>query len=215
MAIRKGLGKGTGKGYRNIIGKDPRVHSDSARGRKQPQRIKPIYGIGNKIYGYEKYKILPKNIIPKDVEYQGAGEFNNRGVSFYYSKSKNRNYMRNDSGQWIDTKTEKIFLDTDKDGVPDNKDCRPFDPTKQDIERFRRRELYETKEKRDKRFKELKAKYGDKFQKRRSVGQILHPMYVKDYKGELDTGIGNVQYKTMFPVLYRIELKYGYTEADL
>lgn len=39
MAIRKGLGRGRGKGYRNIMGKDPRVHSDSARGRKQPQRL--------------------------------------------------------------------------------------------------------------------------------------------------------------------------------
>ena len=38
MAIRKGLGKGRGKGYRNIIGKDPRVHSDSARGIKSIQK---------------------------------------------------------------------------------------------------------------------------------------------------------------------------------
>lgn len=38
MADRKGLGRGTGKGYKNIVGKDPRVHSDSARGMKQPQR---------------------------------------------------------------------------------------------------------------------------------------------------------------------------------
>lgn len=30
---------GRGKGYRNVIGKDPKVHGDSARGRKQPQRI--------------------------------------------------------------------------------------------------------------------------------------------------------------------------------
>jgi len=31
---------GSGKrGYHNIIGKDPKVHSDSARGRKQPQRV--------------------------------------------------------------------------------------------------------------------------------------------------------------------------------
>ena len=39
MVKRKGLGKGKGKGYKNIQGRDPKIHSDSARGRKQPQRI--------------------------------------------------------------------------------------------------------------------------------------------------------------------------------
>jgi len=37
--MRKGLGKGSGKGYKNILGYDPRVHSDSRRGIKQPQKI--------------------------------------------------------------------------------------------------------------------------------------------------------------------------------
>jgi len=37
MVTRKGMGKGKGKGYKNIIGKDPKVHSDSGKGRKQPQ----------------------------------------------------------------------------------------------------------------------------------------------------------------------------------
>jgi len=36
---RKGLMKGKGKGYKNVIGKDPYVHSQSARGIKQPQKI--------------------------------------------------------------------------------------------------------------------------------------------------------------------------------
>jgi len=36
---RLGKGKGKGKGYKNIMGKDPAVHSQSARGMKQPQRI--------------------------------------------------------------------------------------------------------------------------------------------------------------------------------
>jgi len=36
---RKGLMKGKGKGYKNVIGKDPYVHSQSARGIKQPQRL--------------------------------------------------------------------------------------------------------------------------------------------------------------------------------
>jgi len=43
MARRKGLGKGRGKGYKNLIPiKDSRVHSQSSRGIKQPQRIKVI-----------------------------------------------------------------------------------------------------------------------------------------------------------------------------
>lgn len=36
---RRGMGKGKGKGYKNIIGKDPSVHAQSAKGIKQPQRI--------------------------------------------------------------------------------------------------------------------------------------------------------------------------------
>jgi hypothetical protein len=60
--MRKGMMKGSGKrGYHNIIGKDPMVHSQSAKGIKQPQKWvvedklgrlwlfkskgKPIYGI--------------------------------------------------------------------------------------------------------------------------------------------------------------------------
>lgn len=39
---RRGMGKGRGKGYKNIVGKDPKVHAQSARGRKQPERISPI-----------------------------------------------------------------------------------------------------------------------------------------------------------------------------
>jgi hypothetical protein len=37
--MRKGMMKGSGKrGYHNIIGKDPMVHSQSAKGIKQPQK---------------------------------------------------------------------------------------------------------------------------------------------------------------------------------
>jgi hypothetical protein len=37
---RKGMGKGQGKGYKNIIPvRDKKVHTDSGHGRKQPQRI--------------------------------------------------------------------------------------------------------------------------------------------------------------------------------
>ena len=40
MVRRKGLGKGRGKGFKNILPKDPKVHADSARGMKQPQIIR-------------------------------------------------------------------------------------------------------------------------------------------------------------------------------
>jgi hypothetical protein len=36
---RIGLGAGQGKGYRNIVGRDPYIHSQSAQGIKQPQRL--------------------------------------------------------------------------------------------------------------------------------------------------------------------------------
>lgn len=39
---RIGLGKGRGSGYRNIIPRDPRVHSDAARGVKQPQWVTKV-----------------------------------------------------------------------------------------------------------------------------------------------------------------------------
>ena len=37
MARRKGMMKGRGRGYKNVVGKDPLVHSQSAKGMKQPQ----------------------------------------------------------------------------------------------------------------------------------------------------------------------------------
>lgn len=39
--MRRGLGRGRGKGYYNIIPRDPGVHSMSAKGMKQPQKIPP------------------------------------------------------------------------------------------------------------------------------------------------------------------------------
>ena len=39
MATRKGMGQGRGKGYENLLPQDPRIHKDSAKGRKQPQKI--------------------------------------------------------------------------------------------------------------------------------------------------------------------------------
>jgi len=41
MVNRKGAGKGAGRGYKNLRGfpKDPKVHQDSAKGKKQPQKL--------------------------------------------------------------------------------------------------------------------------------------------------------------------------------
>lgn len=38
-SIRHGMGAGKGSGYHNIIPPDPRVHSQSAKGMRQPQNI--------------------------------------------------------------------------------------------------------------------------------------------------------------------------------
>jgi hypothetical protein len=43
--MRKGMMLGRGKGYKNVIGKDPMVHRQSAKGIKQPQPMRPtLYG---------------------------------------------------------------------------------------------------------------------------------------------------------------------------
>ena len=39
---RKGMMKGRGRGYKNVMGKDPYVHSQSAKGIKQPQKINEL-----------------------------------------------------------------------------------------------------------------------------------------------------------------------------
>jgi hypothetical protein len=45
MTMRKGLGKGMGSGYRNILmAHDKRVHRDAGLGRKQPQRMPQMFG---------------------------------------------------------------------------------------------------------------------------------------------------------------------------
>ena len=67
-------------------------------------------------------------------------------------------------------------------------------------------EIYLSRERRDARYKELKAQGHDVF--RRTVrGALLHPMYVQDYEGpeKRETGFGNSVYRTMWPVLYKVE----------
>lgn len=63
MRMRKGAAKGTGRGYQNLrnFPKDPIVHSDSGRGRKQPQRISSMI-IAHKAKGDEE--IITKKYYP-------------------------------------------------------------------------------------------------------------------------------------------------------
>ena len=42
--------------------------------------------------------------------------------------------------------------------------------------------------------------------------QQLHPQYVDDWENDLDTGFGNVQYRTFFSVLYMLHI---YTEETI
>lgn len=69
------------------------------------------------------------------------------------------------------------------------------------------REKYQSKENRDRRYKELVALYGRERVKRSSISnQLLHPEYVNDWDGPLERGFGNMQYKTHFPKLYMVEV---------
>lgn len=64
MSRRKGLGKGKGKGYKNIIPKyDERVHSDSGRGRKQPNKMSMAQKIA-----------VTKNLNLKDSDRDGVAD---------------------------------------------------------------------------------------------------------------------------------------------
>jgi len=78
---RKGLGKGKGKGYKNLQGRDPKIHSDSARGRKQPQKI-------------PEYQMRTSNInnSPSDLIYNNFGIYMTKEISGreldYYMQEK-------------------------------------------------------------------------------------------------------------------------------
>ena len=68
-------------------------------------------------------------------------------------------------------------------------------------------ELWNSKEKRDTRAKQLQ-RAGFKVRRSSIRNQELHPMYVEDLKSSLseaDKGFGNTIYKTYFAVLYQVE----------
>ena len=65
---------------------------------------------------------------------------------------------------------------------------------------------FQSKEKRDAKYKELKAT-GHDVMKSRSVGSLLHPEFIADYEGigKEDNKFGNTLYKTQWGVLYTVE----------
>ena len=65
-------------------------------------------------------------------------------------------------------------------------------------------EDYQHKENRDAAAQAYTAQ-GYKVRRRSQQAQLMHPMYIKDWKGELDTGFGNTQYQTYFAVVYSLE----------
>jgi len=119
---RKGMGKGKGKGYKNIMGKDPLVHSQSARGMKQPQRVSPRITT-----------IMKKRPEVKDMDFK---QLKKLGVFLRY------------------------HADSDKDGVPNIKDCKPLNPKKHKDEAVTEIEFDPTVEEEPTTYQKLKGKTG-------------------------------------------------------
>lgn len=77
MVTRKGLGKGKGKGYRNMIPKDPKVHSDAGRGVKQP------YSQSTRLKAIPKKKMPTLEVFRTGTDYFGRPVYSdNRGNTF-------------------------------------------------------------------------------------------------------------------------------------
>jgi len=95
-AVRRGLGKGKGKGYSNIAGRDPMVHSQSAKGIKQPQRVNVPISI--------KPKIPSVNLEPAEVEALeelGYEDFYSLRDLLLSSQGKIESFREDQSGVWF------------------------------------------------------------------------------------------------------------------
>lgn len=68
--------------------------------------------------------------------------------------------------------------------------------------------LFFSKENRDRAYKLLKAE-GINCRRSRVLNQQLHPEYIEDFKGEIETGLGNCMYQMFWAKLWSIERPYG------
>lgn len=120
--VRKGMGKGMGKGYKNIQGRDPKIHSDSSKGIKQPQRLHEGMLVRD---GREVGKISRVGEANVQVVWERgkAGQLLAKGRIESLPKS------------FFTVKGETQHLDRDKDGVDDSLDCDPDNKYKQVLEK--------------------------------------------------------------------------------
>jgi hypothetical protein len=65
--MRKGMMLGKGRGYKNIIGRDPFVHSQSGKGIKQPQRM-PYFAVNPALAKYSNAK-LQEGAVKEHIEH--------------------------------------------------------------------------------------------------------------------------------------------------
>lgn len=99
MSTRKGMATGQGKGYKNIAGSDPRIHSQSAKGISQPQRINPIISIPNHTEALKDYDdYLKKQKERRKTNYEELDR-EQRKIIENIDKEKYGNYLIGDLRQ--------------------------------------------------------------------------------------------------------------------
>ncbi len=112
--VRKGMGKGTGKGYKNIVGVDSRIHSQSAKGIKQPQRINPIINKTNKFNNVIDVSLYLKGTGLRAVEV-GDGRFRLMGSENDIYETFNLNDVTKSSFKTIKDNAIKIQSEITKE----------------------------------------------------------------------------------------------------
>ena len=141
---RRGMGKGKGKGYKNLVRRDKVIHSQSAKGIKQPQRVSriksmPVYksidprrfrfgsiewqtamlhNIKNKLHLRQPINDMEKGFL--DIQVVSRGIITQKEAMENFSKP---------AGFLFRMALNRV-KDSDSDGVPDYMDCDPFDPNK-------------------------------------------------------------------------------------
>lgn len=88
------MGKGQGKGYKNMMGADSKVHSLSAKGLKQPQRINPMIlqpqNNTTEIVYDEKDIVVDEEMTVGEQPKMGFGSKLKKGFKKGYEATKNR-----------------------------------------------------------------------------------------------------------------------------